>query len=208
MKCCNVKLNLRNCLLLILLLSVCGLQLHAQLDTTKGTYCNVFYVTSDAPALLPFTDQCFVSDQYAIKDPTNLRAIGPINGSLSLFATYQWLIHFYLPIPRPSDRLSVALPTDIYSKTLKMNQGQFFITISDNRSSSRFDPVLDNVDFASVSGNAKVLEYEAAKAGEPFPSYKLQMDLRFRQVDRSADIPKLIGDPIRIKLVVVIEPHS
>ncbi len=179
----------------------------AQKDSI-GTYCNVFYVTSDVPALLPFQDQCFVSDQYAIKDPTNVKAVGPIEGSLSLFERYQWLIHFYLPVPRPSDRLQVAMPNDIYSKTLKMKQGQFFATISDNRSSTRFDPVLDNVDFVAVSGSSKVLEYEDAKEGQPFASYKLQMDIRFKQVDRSEGIPKLVGDPIRVKLVLVIEPRE
>jgi hypothetical protein len=193
--------------ILLLILGFGGL-LHAQRDSTKGTYCNVFYVTSDNEALLPFNDRCFVSDEYAIKDPTNIRAIGPIEGSLSLFERYQWLIHFYLPIARPSDRLSIEMPKDFYAKTLKMAQSKFFVTISDNRSSSRFDPVLDNVDFAAVSGSAKVLEFEDAKPGEPFASYKLQMDMRFRQVDRTGDSPKLVGDPIRVKMMVVIEPKQ
>jgi hypothetical protein len=179
-----------------------------QTDTIHGSYCNVFYVTSDAQDRLPFNEQCFVSDEYSIVDPTNVRAIGPIEGSLSLFERYQWLLHFYLPNPKAGERLVIELPSDLSAKEQKMNPGKFFVTISDNRSSSRFDPILDNVDFAAVSGSAKVLEYEAAKDGEPFPSYKLQMDMRFKEVDRSQGLMKLIGEPIRIKLVIVIEPKS
>ena len=208
MNCLAVKVNLRIFLLPMLLLLLATGTVQAQRDSLVGTYCNVFYVTSDAPEILPFNDKCFVSDQYAIKDPTNLRAIGPIEGTLDLFERYQWLIHFYLPTVREADRLLIKMPSDFYSKTLKMNTGQFFVTISDNRSSSRFDPVLDNVDFAAVSGSAKVVEWEPAKPGEAFPSYKLQMDLRFKQIDRSEANPKFTGEPIRIKMMLVIEPKE
>ena len=208
MNCLAVKVNLRIFWLPLLVVLLAAGTLKAQRDTVAGTYCNVFYVTSDAPEILPFNDKCFVSDQYAIKDPGNVRAIGPIEGTLDLFERYQWLIHFYLPTVREADRLVVKMPADFYSKTLKMSTGQFFVTISDNRSATRFDPIMDNVDFAAISGSAKVVEWEPAAAGEPFPSYKLQMDLRFQQIDRSQGSPKLMGEPIRIKMMLVIEPKE
>lgn len=208
MNCLAVKVNLRNCLLPLLLVLLVTGKVVAQRDSLIGTYCNVFYVTSDAPEILPFDDKCFVSEQYAITDPTNVRAVGPIEGTFDLFERYQWLIHFYLPTVREADRLLISMPPDFYSKSLKMNTGQFFVTISDNRSSTRFDPIMDNVDFVAVSGSAKVIEWEPAKPGEPFPSYKLQMDLRFKQIDRSQGSPKYIGDPIRIKMMMVIEPKE
>jgi hypothetical protein len=198
-------------LLLAVFLLYCPGNVHAQnpapvaADST-GAYCNVFYVTSDNAAILPFAEQCFIADQYSIKDPTNFRAIGPVDGAISLFDRFDWLLHFYLPIPKENDRLQVAMPADLYSKALKMNSGTMFITLADNRSSSRFDPPLDNVDFAAVSGSAKVLEFVPQGEGMPYPNYKLQMDVRFRQVDRTGASPKFIGDPIRVKMVVVIEP--
>ncbi len=208
MNCKAVKVNLRYCLLSSLLFLFFAGKVAAQRDSLIGTYCNVFYVTSDAPEILPFNDKCFVSEEYEIKDPTNVRAVGPIEGTLDLFERYQWLIHFYLPTVREADRLLIKTPADFYSKSLKMKTGQFFVTISDNRSSTRFDPIMDNVDFAAVSGSAKVVEWEPAKAGEPFASYKLQMDLRFQQIDRSQGSPKFTGDPIRIKMMMVIEPRE
>lgn len=191
--------------LLIVGILLLSLGATAQKDSL-GAYCNVFYVTSDVPTILPFSDDCFIADEYSIKDPTNFRSVGPIDGSISLFQRVDWVIHFYLPNPKPNERLTVALPADLYSKTLKMKPGTMFLTICDNRSSTRFDVPLDNVDFAAVSGNAKVLEYVPQAEGMPYASYKLQMDLRFRQVDRTGGIPKLIGDPIRVKMVAVIEP--
>jgi hypothetical protein len=190
-----------------LLLLVTFQSIHAQnppKDST-GAYCNVFYVTSENSAILPFSEQCFIADQYSITDPTNFKACGPVDGSISLFDRFDWLMHFYLPIPKENDRLQVAMPADMQSKTLKMKPGTMFITLSDNRSSSRFDAPMDNVDFVSVTGSAKVLEFLPQGEGMPYPNYKLQMDLRFRQVDRSGAEPVLKGDPIRVKMVVVIE---
>lgn len=177
---------------------------HAQNDSI-GAYCNVFYVTSENPAVLPFKDQCFVADQYSIKDPTNFKACGPVEGSLSLFDHFDWVMHFYLPTPKANDRIAVVPPADLLSKSVKLKPGTMFVTICDNRSSSRFDTPLDNVDFAAVAGSAKVLEFEPQTGTMPYPEYKLQMDLRFRQVDRSSGAAVLVGDAIRVKMVVVIE---
>lgn len=182
-----------------------SLSAFAQKDST-GAYCNIFYVTSENQSILPFHDQCFIADQYSIKDPTNFKAMGPVDGSISLFDKFDWLMHLYLPMASEGQRLTIAVPQDILSKTPKMKPGTMFITLSDNRSSSRFDTPLDNVDFATVSGSAKVLEYRAQAAGMPYPYYKLQMDLRFRQVDRASG--KFTGDPIRVKMVTVIEANE
>lgn len=179
----------------------------AQKDST-GAYCNIFYVTSENQSILPFKDQCFIADQYSIKDPTNFKAMGPVDGSISLFDKFDWLMHLYLPTASEGQRLTIAMPQDILSKTIKTKPGTMFITLSDNRSSTRFDTPLDNVDFVTVSGSAKVLEFQPMKAGMPYPYYKLQMDLRFRQVDRTSGTPKLTGDPIRVKMVTVIEANE
>ncbi|MBK9450933.1 MAG: hypothetical protein IPN95_16295 [Bacteroidetes bacterium] len=68
------------------------------------------------------------------------------------------------------------------------------------------DEPADNVDFATVSGNAKVLEYVPQTGKMPYAQYKLQMDLQFRKVDRSEDVAKLVGETIRLRMVVIIDP--
>src|SRR5687768_15705840 len=136
-----MKTILNKCLLAAMCWMAIVSAAHAQNpeEDSIGTYCNVFYVSSDNPAILPFAEQCFIADQYSIKDPTNFRALGPVDGSISLFDRFEWLLHFYLPIPKENDRLQVAMPADFLSQTLKMKPGTMFITLSDNRSSSRFD---------------------------------------------------------------------
>lgn len=177
----------------------------SQTEDTLGAYCNVFYITSFDQELLPFDDNCFVTDEYSISNPKDFRAIGPIIGSISLFKRYDWLMHFYLPIPEENQRLQAFVPENILEKNLEMEPGKFFITISDNRNSSRLDPVMDNVDFALVGGNAKVLEFEPVQGSMPYAEYKLQMDLRFRKVDYSSGKGVFVGSPFRLKMVVVIE---
>lgn len=194
-------------LLLLLGAFLCLLlpNLQAQKDTL-GAYCNVFYVTSDKPDILPFSDQCFLADQYSVKDPTNFKALGPVEGSISLFTQYGWSMHFYLPNPEENERLVVSAPVNLLGKDLKMKPGTFFITLSDNRGAGRLDEPADNVDFATVSGNAKVLEYVPQTGKMPYAQYKLQMDLRFRKVDRSEEVAKLVGETIRLRMVVIIDP--
>ncbi len=177
----------------------------AQEIDSLGAYCNVFYITSDAPELLPFEDNCFVTDEYSIEDPRDFRTVGPIIGSISLFKRYGWLMHFYLPIPEADQRLQAFVPENILAGDHKMKPGQFFITVSDNRNSKRMDPVMDNVDFALVGGFAKVLEFEPQEGSMPYAEYKLQMDLRFRQVDYSSGKAKFVSKPFRVKMVTVIE---
>jgi hypothetical protein len=196
-------INIRRPLSLLFL--VFPILLSAQSEDTLGAYCSVFYITSFDQNELPFEDNCFVTEEYSISNPKDFKTIGPIIGSISLFKRYDWLMHFYLPIPAANQRLQAMIPDDILAKGHEMEAGKFFITISDNRNSSRFDPILDNVDFALVGGNAKVLEFEPMEGSMKYAEYKLQMDLRFKKVDYSSGKAVLIGNPFRVKMVVVIE---
>lgn len=191
--------------LLLLLAFALPALVYSQEKDTLGAYCNVFYITSDAPELLPFEDNCFVTDEYSIANPRDFRTVGPIVGSISLFKRYGWLMHFYLPIPEADQRLQAFIPENILDGNFEMKPGKFFITISDNRNSKRLDPVMDNVDFALVGGFAKVLEFEPMEGRMPFAEYKLQMDLRFRKVDYSSGTAKFVSKPFRVKMVVVVE---
>lgn len=178
----------------------------AQTQDTVGTYCNVFYINSDAPQILPFDDDCFVVDQYSIKDPRRFRTLGPIDAHLDLFGHYPWAMNFFLPEVREAERLRVVVPSDFLSKGLSMQPGEMFITLSDNRKSTRFDPITDKVDYISVGGSAKVIEFTPSQGGDgSIDEFKLQMDLRFRQVERTESNVELVGNPVRVRMVLVVE---
>ncbi|MEM0999091.1 MAG: hypothetical protein AAGN35_18680 [Bacteroidota bacterium] len=172
---------------------------------TSGTYCNVFYITSDAPEVLPFDDACFVVEEYEISDPKRFRTFGPVKGSIDLFGHFDWAMNFFLPKVNERDRLKIVTPRDFLDRNLKVNDGEFFITLTDNRRSSRFDPVPNNVDFIAVSGTGRVTSFRAQAGDMPYDEYDLQIDVRMQKVDRSGDYPRLSGDPVRLRMALVVE---
>ncbi len=200
-----MKVGLKFLVFLGIFLSLFSQSIFAQKDSL-GAYCSVFYVTSSNQDLLPFSDHCFLADQYSVKDPTNFRALGPVEGPISFFTQLPWSMHFYLPTAKENERLVVSTPSDLLSKNLKMNAGTMFITISDNRAFIHADSLVDNVDFAAVAGSAKVIEFVPQSGKMPYAQFKLQMDLQFRKVERNLGFAKLVGDPIRLKMVVIIDP--
>jgi hypothetical protein len=200
-----MKMNrsLRTLLPAILLLLVC--QLTMAQSEGDGSYCNVHYIQSDDPELLPFSDECFVVDEYCIQNPKKMRTLGPIGGGIDLFDRFDWAMNFYLPDVEESDRLHAVTPRDFLSKDQEFKKGEFFLTLSDNRNATRFDAISDNVDFIAVGGHARVTAFRAQEAGMKYPEYDLQIDVRMQKVDRSGDYPRLSGDPIRLRMVLVVE---
>jgi hypothetical protein len=197
-------LRLVFCVALLAITQIGG-RVWGQKTDSLGAYCNVFYIESRDLNVLPFQDLCFIVDQYTIHDPTNFRAVGPIKGLLNLFDRYDWVMHFYSSIPKENQRMLVAMPTNIYATDIKMKPGQFFVTVSDNRNASRIDPVVESMDFVSVSGSAKVLEYKPQTGAMRYPEYNLQIDLRFRKVERESGLPKLVGEPVRVTMLAVVK---
>lgn len=200
-----MKISLRLKTLLSLILTSFIWQGMAAQSESEGTYCNVHYIESDAPALLPFSDECFVVDEYTIQNPKRMRTLGPIGGGMDLFDRFDWAMNFYLPDVGDGDRLHAVTPRDFLAKDLKVKEGEFFITLSDNREATRFDAVSDNVDFIAVGGHARVTAFRAKEGKMKYPEYDLQIDARMQKVDRSGDYPRLSGDPIRLRMVLVVE---
>lgn len=199
----KLSLSLKTLLPLIL---ICFIWQGAAAQTeADGSYCNVHYIESDAPELLPFNDECFVVDEYSIQNPKKMRTLGPISGGIDLFDRFDWAMNFYLPEVGESDRLHAVTPRDFLSKDLEVKKGEFFLTLSDNRNATRFDAVSDNVDFIAVGGHARVTAYKAKEGEMKYPEYDLQIDARMQKVDRSGDYPRLSGDPIRLRMVLVVE---
>lgn len=198
----------RALLLILSILLFGGFQAMAQNGDEKdanGSYCNVFYVKSGNPEILPFEDVCFVVDRYTLDNPRHFRALGPINGHIDLFRQHDWVMDFYLPEVREAERVTVATPKDFLAKNLEMKAGQIFLTIGDNRGTGKYDPVTDRVDFVSVGGRATVISFKAQGEGMEYAEYEMQMDLRMQKVDRSGDYPKLTGDQIRLRMVLIVE---
>ena len=170
-----------------------------------GSYCNVHYIQSDAPELLPFNDECFVVDEYTIQNPRRMRTLGPIGGGIDLFDRFDWAMNFYLPDVGDGDRLHAVTPRDFLSKDLLVEKGEFFLTLSDNREATRFDAISDNVDFIAVGGHARVTAFKPKEGEMKYPEYDLQIDARMQKVDRSGDYPRLSGAPIRLRMVLIVE---
>ena len=172
---------------------------------TRAQYCNVFYVRTDAIEILPFADDCFVVEEYRISDPHRFRTFGPVGSTVDLFGKFDWAINFFLPNVKERDRLRVVTPRDFQSKDLKVNDGEFFLTLTDNRDATRFDPISDKVDFIAVGGSARVTDYKPQEGDMPYPEYDLQIDVRVQKVDRTGDYPRLEGLPIRLRMSLVVE---
>jgi hypothetical protein len=188
----------------VLVICLCWSVGFAQTDSA-GNYCNVYYIESDAPEVLPFADDCFVVDEYTILNPRRMRTLGPIEGSISLFDRYDWAMNFYLPDVKEDDRLHAVTPRDFMDKSLEVKSGEFFLTLSDNRNATRFDPIADKVDFIAVGGHARVTAFRPKEGKMKYPEYDLQIDARVQKVDRTGDYPRLSGDPIRLRMVLVVE---
>jgi hypothetical protein len=194
--------------LAVIVLCLQGALLIAQSDSVTvaaGTHCNLFYVRSDAPEVLPFNDQCFVVEEYRISDPHHFRTFGPVEGNIDLFGHFPWAINFFLPDVKERDRLRIVTPKDFQSHDLKVKEGEFFITLTDNRGASRFDPVSDMVDFIAVGGTGRVTAFRPQEGDMPYAEYDLQIDVRVQKVDRSGEYPRLDGLPIRLRMSLVVE---
>lgn len=172
-----------------------------------GHYCNVFYLTSDNHDVLPFDNDCFIVDRYTLHNPHHFRTVGPIVDHIDLFKHFPWVISFHLPeINSEGDRVSLQIPDDYLAKGVEMPEGKFFLTITDNRDGSRYEPVSENIDFVAISGNGRVTGFRPMDEGDThYHEYDLQIDVRVRKLDRSGTEPKLTGEPIRVRFVVVVE---
>ena len=173
---------------------------------SEAALCNFFYVTSDNQELLPFDDDCFIQENISLDNLQMVREKGPISTQVDLFRDYPWSFRIYLPEIDHDQRIFVSVPTALLARDQKMQPGEFFMTISDNRERRKYGKNADEVDFVAVSGKARVTEYLEPVGDQKHGEFNVQIDINVKQVERTpSGSARIVGEPIRFKGVLKIE---